>query len=502
MKLVALVMSFWVGPHVVTCKLEAALTPPMGYFSLAFLHRLLPVLFRALFSTPLFLRCLTIDLGCVFGRWRSWNCLLNSINQSVITRQVNALAEGPLLSAGYARIGIDGGWVCQNPVPPGPPSVGKCQCGGVMGSYHNSNGDPLPSMLRFPNLTAIAELAHSKGVKLDFYGNSCNCVAQELKVWRAQGGNPEQDVAMLAKYDLDGIKVDGCSAAHNISRWVHALADLDGPPRLLENCGNNGPLHWSPPTVGAVSGSGPCGFQMFRVSADIAPQFYSAMFNLQAAAKFSNISRPGCWACVFLCFCSCIMTLLNCPPAADPDMLQVGSEHLTTEEAHSHFAAWCISSAPLILGFDLTDTKAQERAASIVSNAGAISVSQSWAGHAGRVIRSAEEQFNASTQHGAASKPGQGRPSPLPAWQIWAKPLEQTNGVTTRVAVLTLNISPQTRNISLHIADLTGSGMLPSQASRVKIRNVWSGKALGELEQERTVQLRPHESDFLVLQVD
>ena len=214
----------------------------------------------------------------------------------MIAGQVSALASGPLLKAGYGRIGIDGGWVCQNPVLPGPPTVGTCTCGGKGGSYHAADGQPVVGLARFPNLTALAGFAHSKGVKLDFYGNSCNCVKEERAQWKAQGGNPEKDIAMLAAHGLDGIKVDGCSAAHNITRWVAALAQLDGAPRLLENCGDNGPDRWSAPAVAAVSGTGPCGFQMYRVSADIAPQFYSAMANLQHMLPYANVSRPGCWA--------------------------------------------------------------------------------------------------------------------------------------------------------------------------------------------------------------
>merc|ERR1719272_2067508 len=56
--------------------------------------------------------------------WRSWNWFLNHIDQDVIMRQVTALASGPLLKAGYSRIGIDGGWVCQNPI-----SQESCLCG-------------------------------------------------------------------------------------------------------------------------------------------------------------------------------------------------------------------------------------------------------------------------------------------------------------------------------------------------------------------------------------
>ncbi len=113
-------------------------------------------------------------------------------------------------------------------------------------------------------------------------------------MWKAQGGNPEKDVAALASYGMDGIKVDGCSPAHNITRWVAALDALPGPRELLlENCGDNHD-RWSAPDVSTVSGT--CGFQMYRISPDIAPQFYSTMYNLQAMIPYANVSHPGCWS--------------------------------------------------------------------------------------------------------------------------------------------------------------------------------------------------------------
>ena len=163
------------------------------------------------------------------------------------------------------------------------------------GSYHDKHGEPVVGLGRFPNLTALTAESHKLGIKLDFYGNSCNCASNENKVWRAQGGNPESDVAALGRYGMDGIKVDGCGPSHNISRWVEALDKLDGPPLLLENCGDNHEA-WSPPDVSVVSGTGTCGFQMYRISSDIAPQFYSTMTNLQAMLPYAKVSRPGCWS--------------------------------------------------------------------------------------------------------------------------------------------------------------------------------------------------------------
>jgi hypothetical protein len=131
------------------------------------------------------------------------NCFLDSIDHDVILGQVRALAAGPLLHAGYGRIGIDGGWVCQNNAS----RATACTCGGVGGSYHDQFGRPVVGLGRFPDLKNLTATAHALNVKLDFYGNSCNCVKEEQQVWKAQGGNPEKDVSALASYKMDGIKV-------------------------------------------------------------------------------------------------------------------------------------------------------------------------------------------------------------------------------------------------------------------------------------------------------
>ena len=261
--------------------------------------------------------------------WRSWNCFLVAIDHDVILGQARALAQGPLLNAGYGRIGIDGGWTCQEPA-----TESTCTCGGVNGSYHDAAGDPVVGKIRFPNLTALTQQVHSQGVKLDWYGNSCFCIPEELKQWGPQGGNALHDVAALESFGMDGIKVDGCGAAHNISQWVVALEALQGPPLLLENCGDNH-AKWSPPDVATIEGEGSCGFQMYRISTDIAPQYYSAISNLQDMIPYTKYSRPGCWPY--------------------PDMLQVGSAKFSDDEARSHFAAWFVHNGKEVVLLDLSN---------------------------------------------------------------------------------------------------------------------------------------------------
>lgn len=395
--------------------------------------------------------------------WRSWNCFLDAIDQKVIQDQVDALKQSKLDTLGYTRIGIDGGWTCQNPV-----ARSGCTCGGVGGSYHDSRGNPVVGQGRFPNLTALAAYAHTQNIKLDFYGNSCNCAQEEIKVWGQKGGNPENDVAALESYGMDGIKVDGCGPAHDIKKWVAALQQLRGTPKLLENCGDNSD-HWSPPPLADVSGTGSCGFQMYRVSTDIAPQFYSAMYNLQAMITYSNASRPGCWSY--------------------PDMLQVGAAELNEHESRTHFAAWCISSAPLVLGYNLADTASKLRAGKIVSNAGAIHVNQAWAGEAGTAVNAATEMFTTSVKHGASGHSTTN--ATFPTWQVWAKALKKDR---TEVSVLLINLSPTVQNVTVAAADFG----LPTWSGSVF--DVWTGKQVGAIDGIYTaLNVPPHSSEFVLV---
>jgi hypothetical protein len=57
-------------------------------------------------------------------------------------------------------------------------------------------------------------------------------------------------------------------------------------------------------------------------------------------------------------------------------------------ESRTHFGAWCIISAPLILGHDLNSTATNDEIWPIITNKHAIAVSQSYAGHPGSLISS------------------------------------------------------------------------------------------------------------------
>jgi alpha-galactosidase len=62
----------------------------------------------------------------------------------------------------------------------------------------------------------------------------------------------------------------------------------------------------------------------------------------------------------------------------DPDMLEVGNGHMTTDEYKTHFSLWCLLRAPLLAGNDLRDMTDDTK--SILMNTDVIAIDQDRAG--------------------------------------------------------------------------------------------------------------------------
>ena len=108
--------------------------------------------------------------------------------------------------------------------------------------------------------------------------------------------------------------------------------------------------------------------------------------------------------------------LLSCSPDLRltlgrryPDMLEVAANNpvfngamLTHSEARAHFAAWCVLSSPLVLGFDLRNETAVAWAWDIIASERAIAVNQAYVGDTGTMVYSAGKvHMGAMGQHPA-----------------------------------------------------------------------------------------------------
>jgi len=310
--------------------------------------------------------------------WRSWNAFGAGVSQAVMERAVDALfatnwtvdgrSNVSLASVGYSMAGVDEGWE----------ACGK----GVNGTQHDAQGNPVINP-KFPDMGGLVEYSHARGIKMGWYENGCACGERHALDINYQG-----DVRQLNKLGFDGVKLDGCGAQRNMTRYAE-LMNATGRTFLIENC------HWGRCTSSDDSSCPDttwCPFNWYRSSGDINSSPYSWLSNLQTTIRFQTpsppLSRPGCWAY--------------------PDMLEVGrlrSPATTTAEAPlqvgesrtmslssadlawnaAHFGAWVVTSSPLILGLEMTAANLAP-IIPIITNPEALAVSQTWAGHPGTLV--------------------------------------------------------------------------------------------------------------------
>jgi alpha-galactosidase len=304
------------------------------------------------------------------------------------------------------------------------------------------------------------DYGHSKKVEMGFYLNGCACANHGNKRGK---GSPQQDyagdVTLLHDMNFDAAKFDNCGGQRNLTKYAE-LMKASGKNFSIENC------HWgqcSNDDASSCPSHEWAPFNFFRSSSDINSDQMSWFENLQTTIRFSDVSQPGCWA--------------------NPDMLEVGRVGSTTDGGHTgvpgwsfnrstqtiawnraHFGAWCVSSAPLVLGADLT--KLSDELVDIISNDEAITINQQWSGHPGTLLRNISNGV-----------------------QIWHKP--QPNGT---MAVLVINALNSSVNATITLAELNMTG-----SSSCAVRDVWRHQDLGHAISAVSTEVGPTDSQFLLL---
>jgi len=391
--------------------------------------------------------------------WRSWNYFHGNVDQKVIESQVDALVDRSrtvngekksLLDLGYNSIGLDDNWQ---------------ECGaGVNGSFHDKDGNPIINKDRFPDMKAMNDYAHTKGAQTGWYMNNCICG----ETGKLQPNWPPQmkgDTSAIYNLGWDGVKIDGCGPSHDLMEWSDLL-NKTGKAMMIENCHDNTTFpYWNDKQKHDFV---VCPMHYWRVSTDIQPDWTRIIGNLQECIPFQDlqypITHPGCWNY--------------------PDMLEVGVHPLTYTESRSHFGAWCVVSSPLILGFDLSNNTVMDSIWDIITNTEALAVSQTWAGHPGRLVK----QASSTSLYKGYSIDGNSVRA-VGDWQIWGKVLD--NGDQ---AALVLNVADSEMKVGLLISDL---GFKSSD--KVKVRDIWNHKDLGTMNGSDTINsdLKAHDSAFL-----
>ena len=360
--------------------------------------------------------------------WNSWNYFAGKVTDQDIRHAADELVSTGMRDAGYVYVNIDDTW------------EGERDANGVL--HTNS---------KFPDMKALVDYVHSKGLKLGIYSSpgpkTCAGYAGSLY-------HELQDAQLYASWGIDYLKYDLCSfipavmmkqapqdRAAQMGLMEAAYLKMDkalkstGRPIVYSLCqyGWDAVWEWGP-SVGA---------NLWRTTGDIRPAWQSIYSLLNEQAGLAKYAAPGHWN--------------------DPDMLEVGNGRLTLAENRSHFSMWAMLAAPLLAGNDLPNMKPEIR--DILINRDVIAIDQD------RLGREATHAYSDGEV------------------DVWTRHLA---GGAMAVAVLNAG-SDRWSSHPFHL-DLAKLGLHGAQQGK----DLWSGKAI-TLTQNMPLEIASH--DILLVRI-
>ena len=339
--------------------------------------------------------------------WNSWNHFAERIDDKTVRETADALVSTGLKDAGYIYLNIDDTWEGQRD---------------ARGFIHSNE--------KFPDMKALADYVHSKGLKLGIYSSPGpkTCAGFEGSL-----GHEEQDAETYAQWGTDYLKYDWCQQPpSNVEQMKAAYTKMHdalakaGRPIVLSLCqyGWNKVWEWGP----SVGGN------LWRTTGDISDR-YAVMaeigFNQNGLEKFAG---PGHWN--------------------DPDMLEVGNGGMNEDEYRTHVSLWAILAAPLIAGNDLT--KMTPYTVEILTNREVIAVDQDPLGKQGFRV----------TQEGP--------------FEVWMKPMADGSKV--------VGLFNRQRTIEQMAVTFSQIGI----SGEASVRDLWLKRGLGRFKDKYSAYVPAH----------
>src|SRR5215470_12540924 len=239
--------------------------------------------------------------------WNSWNLFAEKVDDQTVRTMADAMVSSGMKDAGYIYVNIDDTWE----------------------GTRDSNG-VLSTNKKFPDMKALADYVHSKGLKIGIYSSPG---PRTCGGYPASYGHEEQDAKMFAAWGIDYLKYDWCSAStiykndqlQPVYQRMGDALQATGRPIVFSLCeyGLGGVEKWGPEVGG----------NLWRTTGDIRDEWDSMMDNIEKQVPTAPSAGPGHWN--------------------DPDMLEVGNGHMTDDEYRTHMSLWALTAAPLLAGNDI-----------------------------------------------------------------------------------------------------------------------------------------------------
>lgn len=337
--------------------------------------------------------------------WNSWNHFRAQVDDATIRATAEAMVSSGMRDVGYKYVNIDDTWEGER----------------------DAQGNIQPNK-KFPDMKALADFVHSKGLKLGIYSSPG---PKTCAKYEGSYGHEVQDAKTYAEWGIDYVKYDLCGlrdqmkaagspeAANKI--MVDAYTKMrdalraTGRPIVYSLCqyGDDAVWKWG----GSVGGN------LWRTTGDISDK-YARMAEIGfGQAGLAHFAGPGHWN--------------------DPDMLEVGNGGMSVDEYRTHMSLWAILAAPLLAGNDLI--KMSPETIALLTNREVIAIDQDPAGRQGDRV-SAE--------------------GPI---EVWVRPLADGGA-----AVGIFNRHPSSMAATVDLQKLGfGAGS--------KVRNIWADTDLGSI---------------------
>src|SRR5215831_3181936 len=277
--------------------------------------------------------------------WNSWNKFAGRVDDATVRSIADAMASNGMKDAGYQYINIDDTWEASR----------------------DAQGN-IQTNKKFPNMKALADYVHGKGLKLGIYSSPGpnTCAGYE-----GTYGHEDQDARTYAAWGIDYLKYDWCGARilytdEEMPAIYQKMGDAlqaTGRPIVYSLCqyGRHDVWKW-----GADVGG-----NLWRTTGDIRDTWDSMSGIGFRQNVLADYAKPGHWN--------------------DPDMLEIGNGGMSDTEYRTHMSLWAMLAAPLLAGNDLRSMTPATLA--ILTNREVVTVDQDREGKQGkRVWKSGEQE--------------------------------------------------------------------------------------------------------------
>ena len=318
--------------------------------------------------------------------WNSWNKFAGRVDDATVRGIADAMAGNGMKDAGYRYINIDDTW-----------EAGRDAQGNIQTNK------------KFPDMKALADYVHSKGLKLGIYSSPGpnTCAGYE-----GSYGHEAQDARTYAAWGIDYLKYDWCGA-----RTLYTDEEMPAVYQIMGDAllKTKRPIVYSLCQYGRLDvwkWGADVGGNLWRTTGDIRDAWDSMSRIGFSQDELASWAKPGHWN--------------------DPDMLEVGNGAMSETEYKTHMSLWAMLAAPLLAGNDLRSMTPEILA--ILTNREVIAVDQDQEGKQGKRIWKSGDQ------------------------EIWARPLSggdqavalfnrgaESAKMTVRWADLGMSSNPQAR---------------------------------------------------------